>query len=254
MVAYELTEASCADLSGLDIPSPAANRKLTPRPFPSSRRAKTTVLIIDDHPIVCEGLASMLRSHPWLAVVGQAADGQEALRKAQQLQPDLAVVDLNLPRLSGLALIKALRAEVPQVKTLIFSMHSPQQFAQAIAESGIQGYVCKRDASTTLVKALETIALGGTFFDPDFARSVLIKPALEKTPQKRGMTPREHEVLVGVAEGLSNKEIAARLGLGVRTIETHRERLGRKLNIRSAANLTRFAMEQGLLDTAFSGA
>jgi two-component system nitrate/nitrite response regulator NarL len=247
MVAYELTRARRADLLRLEEPSPTANRRLSPNSLLSKRHDKTTVMIVDDHAIVCEGLVSLLSSHRWLTVVGQAADGREALKKARQLQPDLVVVDINLPKLSGLALIKALRAEIPHAKTIIFSMHSPEQFAQAIVESGVHGYVCKRDAASSLIKALETVAQGGRFFNAGFARSFRGQPTLQKTPQQRSMTPREREVLVGVAEGLSNKEIAARLGLGVRTIETHRDRLGRKLNLRSAASLTRFALTQGLL-------
>ena len=247
MVASDLIQDRCTNTPRHHEinPSLMPHQTLSPMASYPLSDSEISVLVVDDHAIVYEGIIGLLSSHPWLRVSGLATDGREALLKAKELQPHLVIVDVNLPKLSGFALVKALKTEAPLSKAIIFSMHSPEQFTLSVIESGVRGYVCKRDAATKLTKALEVVALGGTFFDPDFANA-LRQATPEKTLQPR-MTPREREVLVGVAEGLSNKEIAARLGLGVRTIETYRVRLVRKLNIRSAASLTRFALQQGLL-------
>ena len=211
------------------------------------RRSAVKVLIVDDHPIVCAGIADLLRSHEWLLVIGQAADGREALSKARELAPDLIIVDINLPKLNGLALIRSLRIELPEAKVIVLSMHDPEQLAQHIIQSGARGYVCKKVASTELVTALETVAAGGTFFDNGFSQSILKHYSRDPSQHEAWMSPREREVLIAIAEGLSSKEIAARLDIGLRTVETHRERLTRKLNIHSVAGLTRFALQQGLI-------
>jgi two-component system nitrate/nitrite response regulator NarL len=213
----------------------------------SPRHAAVKVLVVDDHPIVCAGVVDLLRSHDWLVVVGQAADGEEALAKSKALLPDVMLVDINLPKLNGLALIKSLRAQLPDIKLIVLSMHEPELLAHQIVQSGVRGFVCKKVASAELVTALETVAAGGTFFDNHFSQVVLKAFTRDPANQQFWMSPREREVLVGIAEGLSNKEVAARLNIGVRTVDTHRERLVRKLNIRSTARLTRFALQQGLV-------
>jgi DNA-binding NarL/FixJ family response regulator len=213
----------------------------------SPRRAAAKVLVVDDHPIVCAGVIDLLRSHEWLVVVGQAADGEEALAKARHLLPEVVLVDINLPKLNGLALIKSLRAELPDIKIIVLSMHEPELLAHQIVQSGVRGFVCKRVASSELVTALETVASGGTFFDNHFSQVILKAFTRDPQNQQFWMSPREREVLIGIAEGLSNKEVAARLNIGVRTVDTHRERLVRKLNIRSTAGLTRFAIQHGLV-------
>jgi two-component system nitrate/nitrite response regulator NarL len=213
----------------------------------SARRAPVRVLVVDDHPIVCAGVIDLLRSHEWLVVVGQAADGEEALAKAREMLPDVILVDINLPKLNGLALIKSLRAQLPETKLIVLSMHEPELLAHHIIQSGVRGFVCKRVASSELVNALETVASGGTFFDNHFSQVVLKAFSRDPANQQFWISPREREVLIGIAEGLSNKEVAARLNIGVRTVDTHRERLVRKLKIHSTAGLTRFALEHGLV-------
>ena len=128
----------------------------------SLARNPIRVLIVDDHAVVRAGIVDILRSHDWLIVVGEAADGREALAKALELAPDLVVVDLNLPTLSGVGLMKSLRTQLPNTKVLVLSMHEPDRVASSIIESGARGYVSTRVASTELITALEAVASGGT--------------------------------------------------------------------------------------------
>ena len=215
--------------------------------FESSARHPTRVLIVDDHAVVRAGIADILRCHDWLVLVGEAADGREALAKALELAPDLIVVDLNLPKLSGVSLMKSLRIQLPKTKVLVLSMHEPAQVARSIIESGARGYVSKRVASTELITALETVAGGGTYFDSAFSNVVLRQLSGDHTRQPFTISPRQREVLIGVAEGLTSKEIAARLNIGVRTVDTHREEVARRLNIHNAADFTKYAVQQGLI-------
>lgn len=247
MVASELkTGRSGNGLSSFHRQEESARRSLTANHI-VPRQSVTKVLVVDDHPLVCAGVTDLLRSHKWLEVVGLAADGEEALAKARELLPHVVLVDINLPKVSGLALIKSLRAHLPDIKIIILSMHEPELVAPQIVRSGVRGFVCKSVAASELVTALETVAAGGTFFDNHFSQVMLKAFAPDSQNQQFWMSPRERDVLIGVAEGLSNKEVAARLNIGVRTVDTHRERLIRKLNIRSTAGLTRFAVKHGLV-------
>jgi DNA-binding NarL/FixJ family response regulator len=177
--------------------------------------------------------------------VGEAADGREALAKAVQLSPDLIIVDLSLPKLSGLGLMNLLRTQLPKTKVIVLSMHEADKIASSIIQAGARGYVSKRVASTELVTALETVASGGTYFDSAFSFTVLSQMTGDRTKQQFTVSPRQREILIGVAEGLSSKEIATRLSIGVRTVDTHRELVARKLKIHNAADFTRYAIQQG---------
>jgi DNA-binding NarL/FixJ family response regulator len=183
-----------------------------------------------------------------LEVVGEAANGEDALAKIKESLPDLVVADINLPKISGLTLTKYISSELPDTRVVILSMHAPDTVAEAVMGSGARGYVCKKVATTELMEALETVAAGGTYFGPNFFEKARNRSNINEGPRKEnGLSPREREVLVGIAEGLSNKEVAGRLGLGVRTVETHRESVMRKLNIHNVAGLTRFALQKGLV-------
>ena len=214
---------------------------------PAAPAAPVGVLVVDDHPIVRAGVIDLLSEHDWLKVVGQAGDGREALAKARELSPDIIVVDITMPRLNGLTLTKTLRAEFPQLAVVILSMHGPDQVAEHILQSGARGYVCKKVASMELIRALEVVATGGTYFDTYFSQVVLKQFSRDSGDKQSLITPREREVLACIAEGLSNKEIASQLGLGLRTVDTHRQRLIRKLDIHTTAGLTRFALEHGII-------
>lgn len=217
------------------------------RPGNPSRRIR--VLIVDDHPVVRKGIASCLAQCDHLAVVGEAADGIEAVAKAKELLPDIILLDIDLPGMSGLALTDLLRRELPQIKVLILSMYQRAEYLLRILQSGARGYVLKEAPPQELAKAIETVNAGEAFFSPEIARLALNQfvQGNGDGPDLGALTNREREVLTLIAEGLSNKEIATSLGVGVRTVETHRERIMRKLDIHSVAGLTRFAIAKGLI-------
>jgi len=207
------------------------------------------VLLVDDHPIVRKGIASCLAKSPDLQILGEAADGVEALRKAREMTPDVILMDIDMPNMSGLAVTQALRKELPQVKVLILSMHRQTDYVLRILQSGALGYVLKDAPADELIEAIQTVYSGQAYFSSDIARVALTQfvQGSSEGPSPMNLTNREREVLILIAEGLSNKEIAVKLNLGVRTVETHRERIMRKLNIHSIAGLTRFAIAKGLI-------
>jgi DNA-binding NarL/FixJ family response regulator len=225
----------------------SSSRQLTPTS--SEAHQPIRVLVADDHPIVRKGLTSCLSAAPHIAVVGEATNGQDVLRKARELTPDLILMDIDMPLLNGLTAADLLRKENPNLKVLILSMHNDSDYIVRILQSGARGFILKQAPTEELLKAIEMIYAGDTYFSQDVARLALNQfvRGPGEGPQTGQISAREREVLIAIAEGLSNKEIACRLGVGVRTIETHRERIMRKLNIHSIAGLTKFAIAKGLL-------
>jgi len=214
-----------------------------------SMKTPIRVMLVDDHPIVRKGIGSCLSRRPNLEIVAEAGDGQEALRKAKELAPDIILMDMDMPQMDGLAVTQALRREMPRVKVLVLSMHRHSDAVLRILQSGAVGYVLKDATPEELVLAVETVHAGQTFYSPDIARIALNQfvRGPGEGPNPMNITNREREVLICIAEGLSNKEIAIRLNVGVRTVETHRERIMRKLNIHTVAGLTKFAIAKGLI-------
>ncbi len=211
-------------------------------------KEKIRLLVVDDHPVVRKGISMCLGHRPDMEVVGEAADAREAISKAHELQPDVVLMDIAMPDMSGLTATSRLRHELPETKVLILSIHdSPEYLCQAI-QAGARGYVLKGVSAEELVHAAEAVCRGETYFSGNLMH-VTLGQFLKRTrdacePQ---LTGREREVLVQIAEGRSNKEAAAELGVSVRTVETHRENLMRKLDIHSAAGLTRFAVGKGFV-------
>jgi two-component system, NarL family, nitrate/nitrite response regulator NarL len=212
-------------------------------------KSRIKILLADDHPVVRRGIASCLARHENLVILGEAADGREALRKAKELAPDIILMDIDMPHMNGLTVTETLRRELPHIKVLILSMHSNSEYVLRIIQSGARGYVLKGAAPEELVKAIQTVNGGEAFFSSDVARVALNQFVRGKNGAEGSnqLTNREREVLIQIAEGLSNKEIASQLGVGVRTVETHRERIMRKLNIHSVAGLTKFAIAKGMV-------
>jgi len=214
-----------------------------------SAKHKIKVLIADDHPVVRKGLQSCLAKHDNLKVVGEACDGDEAVRKTRELSPDLVLMDITMPKMNGLAVTELLRKETPRTKVLVLSVHSNKDYIFRVIQAGAHGYVSKEAPPDELVRAIESVFEGEPFFSEDIARAALnqfVATGGKKEPFAQ-LTSRERQVLVLIAEGQSNKEIASKLGIGVRTIETHRERIMRRLDIHSVAGLTKFAIANGMV-------
>jgi DNA-binding NarL/FixJ family response regulator len=211
------------------------------------------VLVADDHPVVRKGITACLARQETVEIIGEAADGRETVRKARELKPDLILMDITMPHMSGLAVTELLSRELPGIKVLVLSAQGTTDCVVRIIQSGARGYVLKDAPTEELVRAIETVHGGQAYFSADVARVALNQfvrgqSDVASTPQ---LTVREREVLAQIADGLSNKEIASQLGVGVRTVETHRERIMRKLDIHNVAGLTKFAIAKGLvsLDT-----
>ena len=213
------------------------------------KQNKIRVLLVDDHPIVREGVRSYLASRD-IAVVGEASDAPEALRKAAKLLPDVIVVDVNLPSMDGGELSSRLRRLVPGSRLIAFSIHSSEEYVLRMARCGVQGYVTKDQPTSELLAAIKAVSGGGRHFPAGMDVSLLTEEpkALPDQPDGAKLTGRELEVLVLLAEGLSNKGIAARLGISARTVETHREHLSHKLKILTVAGLTKYAIQHGLTE------
>lgn len=210
------------------------------------------LLLVDDHPIVLDGIKSHLSAQEEFLVVGDAANGQEAIRQARLLQPDIVLMDISMPHMNGMEAVAILRRQVPRAKILVLTMHDNREYISQIIRSGARGYLLKDTSPAELVRAIKIIHSGEVFFSPTVSRVVLeefVKGGQKKSgPSEAGsLSEREREVLALIAEGYSNKEIANRLGVGVRTIETHRERIMRKLDIHSVAGLTKFAIAKGVI-------
>jgi two-component system nitrate/nitrite response regulator NarL len=213
-------------------------------------KSKIRILLADDHPIVLDGVKAHLAAQSEFEIIGEATDGQEALRKARQLRPDVILMDISMPVMNGLEAMGLLRKHAPQSKVIIMTMHDNKEYIAQIVRLGARGYLLKDGSPAELVNAIKQVHGGGVFFSPSVSK-VLLEHAGEANPKpsepRVELSEREREVLVLIANGHSNKEIADRLGIGVRTTETHRERVMRKLNIHTVAGLTKFAISRGMV-------
>lgn len=212
------------------------------------------VMVVDDHGIVREGLRQVLLADESFEVVGEASNGVEALIVAARERPDVILLDITLPGDSGLAVAQQLRKAVPASKVLMLSVHDDAEYVMESVRAGAHGYLRKDTTPHDLRSAIRAVHHGDAWFSPAVARrltemirSESLSTASATAPSLESLTNREREVLSLIAGGLLNKAIAAELGISVRTVEAHRDSIVRKLGIRSAAGLTRFAMEQGLL-------
>ncbi len=215
------------------------------------KKSKITLLLVDDHPLVREGLRSYFAQEKAFEIVGEAVDGQEALRLAMELHPHIILLDINMPGMNGLETARLLKKTVPKSKILILTMHDTKEYVSRMISTGVQGYVLKDSSPSALIAAIEAVHRGETYFSPKISQAVMndyIRNS--RTKGKKGsveLSHRESEVLALIAEGLGNKEIAGRLFVSVRTVETHRERIIRKLNIHTVAGLTRYALTKGIV-------
>ncbi len=210
------------------------------------------ILLADDHKIVREGLRTLINSQPDMQVVGEAANGREVLVKARELKPDVVVMDLSMPELNGLQATEQLKAERPEIKVVALTAHEDESYLRQLCKVGAAGYVLKRSAGDELVKAIGTVAKGGVHYEASLASRALAKQ-MTGSPVKgescaSELSEREKEVLIMLAWGYSNKEIAGRLKLSVKTVETYKLRIGEKLGLRSRTEMVQYALRQGWLN------
>lgn len=209
------------------------------------------VLVADDHTIVRQGLVSLLEDSGECQVVAQAGDGLEALAKARETRPEIAILDLSMPRLNGLEAVRRLHTELPEVRLLVLSVHEEEEYVLPIVRAGASGYLVKDSAAAELLDAIRALHAGRVYFGPQAARALAEqsrRPHEDLADPYGNLTTREREVLQLVAEGKSTKEIARLLGISVKTAENHRGRMMDKLGLHNAAEVARYAARKGLLD------
>jgi DNA-binding NarL/FixJ family response regulator len=217
-----------------------------------SKEPNIRVLVADDHAVVREGIRHVLAEANGFDVVGEAASGTDAVTMAADIEPDVVVLDVSMPGGSGLEVIADVRRVAPQARVLILSVHDEAEYVLQAVRAGAHGYLRKDSSPTELRDAVRAIDRGDSFFTPAMATRLSDAVRLESDRVSRAsklslLTGRERDVLEGIANGETNKEIAARHGISPRTVETHRESLMRKLEIHSVAGLTRLAVEEGLV-------
>jgi len=213
------------------------------------------VLLAEDHHLVRQGLRALLEREPGIEIVGEAADGLEALRLIKDVRPDIVVLDITMPGLNGLEVLRRVRQRLPEVRVLMLSVHEGGEYILRALQAGASGYLLKRSLSAELLLAIRAARCGEVFLSPAVSRTIVtrflqgISPEESRTPYDR-LTPREREVFQLIAEGHTNQAIAHRLGISVRTVETHRANLMDKLDIHDVAGLTRLAVQMGLVEPA----
>jgi len=212
-----------------------------------------TVLLADDHDVMRQGIRSLLESHPKFKVCDEAKNGQEAIDKAIRHRPDVAVLDISMPKMSGLEAARQIRRQLPGTQILIFSVHDMDSLVRDVLDAGAHGYILKTDASTHLIAAVEAISQHNLYFSAGVSKFVidsLVNSAESEEEDlnfETRLTPRETEVVRLLAQGKSNKEVATNLFISVRTVETHRRTIFYKLEINSIAELVRYAIRHRLI-------
>jgi two-component system nitrate/nitrite response regulator NarL len=214
------------------------------------KKRRIRLLIVDDHPIVISGVKNSLESERRIQIVGEATTGKDVLSKAKELVPDIVLLDISLPGLNGLQVTRRLVKELPGVKVVAFSMHDDREYILGVVHAGAKGYILKETSTSELIKAITTVFAGDTYFSPPVAQTLLNEhfgtKRGPKTPTVSLLTKRENEILALIGDGLTNKAIADKLDTSPRTIQTHRQRIMKKLDIHTAVDLTRFAIAKGI--------
>lgn len=208
-----------------------------------------TVALADDHPVVLAGIKALLQGADEIRLVGEATSASAALELICQAQPDVAVIDISLPDQSGLDLAGQLRERCPGVRILAMTVHEDRAYVQPMLQAGVRGYLLKRSAAEDLTRAIRAIAEGGVYLDPAIAEKAL---GQDSPPSGHAagvdLSARETDVLTWTARGLSNKEIAARMEISIKTVETYKARATEKLGLRSRADIVRHGVRMGWLD------
>ena len=208
----------------------------------------TRILIADDHAVVRSGLRAILEAHPNWEVVAEASDGKEAISKAIDAEPDVAVIDYSLPIVNGIEVTRQIRARLPKTEVLIFTMHDNQVLIEDLLKAGARGYLLKSEANANLIGAIEALAAHKPFFTANVSEALLRSYVKGSKRAVSPLTDRERTIVQLIAEGHSNKEIAQLLGIRRKTVETHRAAVMRKLNLSSLAALVRYAIRNKIAE------
>jgi DNA-binding NarL/FixJ family response regulator len=211
------------------------------------------ILIADDHTVVRRGLRALLETHPGWTVCGEASNGSEAVEKAGQQQPDVVILDIGMPEMNGVLATIRIRELAPQARVLVLTMHNSEELIQSCLEAGAQGYVLKSDAERDLISAVEALVQDKTYFTQS-ATNVVLESFRDKQkeageePSVERLTSREQEIVQLLAEGRSNKEVAASLGIATRTVESHRANIMSKLHLATFSELMRYAIRKKMVE------
>jgi DNA-binding NarL/FixJ family response regulator len=214
---------------------------------------KISVLLVDDHTVVRQGLRALLKMEEDIEVIGEAENGRQAVQMARKTPPDVVVMDVAMPLLNGLEASRQILKTLPTTKVLVLTSYSDDECVQQLTEAGVSGYLIKQTAANDLLKAIREVQKGNAFFSPTIAKRLRDRcrdafangQPIRKSTE---LTSREAEVLQLIAEGFSNKQIAAELCISIKTVEKHRQQVMNKLNIHDVAGLTRYALSKGLVE------
>jgi DNA-binding NarL/FixJ family response regulator len=212
----------------------------------------STIALCDDHPIVLNGLQNLIESEPDFEIVGTATDGLAALKLIAEKLPDIALIDISMPELNGIALARRLRQEAPSVRVVVLTVYEDRAFLKQALDAGVRGYLLKRSAAESLIQAARAVLTGGIYVDPAMADRMFVNNTPRQgrkgeTPMMPALTERESEVLKLTALGFTNKETARRLDIGVKSVETYKARGLEKLGLNTRAELVRYASAEGWL-------
>lgn len=206
------------------------------------------VIIADDHPVVRKGIRAMLEMQPEVTILGEASNGTEALEKCRELRPDIILLDISMPEMNGLEVAGRMKDTSPNTKVILLTMHEEEEYFFHALSVGASGYMVKGDRAEDLVSAILSVAQGGVYLQPSLAKELVGDYLRSKASNAyEGLTQREGEVLLLIAEGLTNKQIGERLYISVTTVQTHRANLMEKLNLHSQADLIKYAIRKGIL-------
>jgi two-component system response regulator NreC len=213
---------------------------------------KISLLLAEDHTIVRQGLQALLKQSDHIEVIGQAEDGQEAVRKTDELRPDVVLMDISMPILNGIEATRQIKKQHPETKVLILSMHPNEEYIYAALNAGASGYILKQDAHLDLMAAIEVVAKDEVFLSPSVSTKVVkdyLHKASELAPADKleKLTSRERQILQLIAEGKTNKQIAGMFFISVKTVETHKGNLKEKLGVRTIADLVKYAVRKGIV-------
>ena len=214
---------------------------------------RIAVLLVDDHTVVRQGLRALLKSEEDIEVVGEAENGRQAVTLAQKTPPDVVVMDVAMPLLNGLEATRQILRSLPSAKVLVLTSYGDDECVEQLMRAGAAGYLIKQTAANDLLKAIREVYRGNAFFSPSIAKRLRNQCheafSTSHSPKKSGeLTSRELEVLQLIAEGFSNKQIAAELAISIKTVEKHRQQVMNKLNIHDVAGLTRYALSKGMVE------